>query len=91
MIDLDDQEVYENIFHEGKWTGIFQFAEKGAQKFATRVKPRSIVDISAITSIFRPGPLSAGVHNDYVAVRDPLSIRYENEIMEEFTKKLTAS
>ena len=88
VIDLDDQEVYENIFHEGKWTGIFQFAEKGAQKFATRVKPRSIVDISAITSIFRPGPLSAGVHNDYVeAVRDPLSIRYENEIMEEFTKE----
>ena len=26
-IDLDDQDVYENIFHAGKWAGVFQFTE----------------------------------------------------------------
>ena len=68
--------------------GIFQFTEKGAQNLAKRVQPKSIIDISAITSIYRPGPLSAGVDKAYVdAVRDPLSINYENEIVEEITRE----
>jgi DNA polymerase-3 subunit alpha len=86
VINLDDKEVYENIFQAGKWMGIFQFTEKGAQSLAKRAQPKSIIDISAITSIYRPGPLSAGVDKAYVeAVNDPSSIRYENEIVEELT------
>jgi len=86
VINLNDQEVYKNIFQSGKWMGIFQFTEKGAQNLARRAQPKSIIDISAITSIYRPGPLSAGVDKLYVkAVRDPLSIKYENEIVEELT------
>jgi len=88
VINLDDQEVYKNIFQAGKWMGIFQFTEKGAQNLAKRAQPKSIIDISAITSIYRPGPLSAGVDKSYVnAVRDPLSIKYENEIVEELTRE----
>ena len=88
IIDLNDQEVYENIFCKGQWMGIFQFTEKGAQALAKRAQPKSIIDLSAITSIYRPGPLSAGVDKSYVkAVRDPLSIKYENEIVEEITKE----
>ena len=71
--------IYKNIFQACKWIGIFQFTEKGAQNLAKRAQPNSIIDISAITSIYRPGPLSAGVDKSYVnAVRDPLSIKYEN-------------
>ena len=88
QLDLHDQEVYENIFHEGKWVGIFQFAESGAQKFAQQAKPRSIIDISAITSIYRPGPLSAGVDKSYVdAKEDPDSIPYLNDIVREVTEE----
>jgi DNA polymerase-3 subunit alpha len=86
VINLDDKEVYKNIFQAGKWMGIFQFTEKGAQSLAKRAQPKSIIDISAITSIYRPGPLSAGVDKAYVgAVNDPLSVKYENEIVEELT------
>ena len=88
VINLNDQEVYKNIFQAGKWMGIFQFTEKGAQSLAKRAQPKSIIDISAITSIYRPGPLSAGVDKAYVeAVRDPLTIKYENEIVEELTRE----
>jgi len=88
VINLDDKEVYKNIFQAGKWMGIFQFTEKGAQSLAKRAQPASIIDLSAITSIYRPGPLSAGVDKAYVkAVRDPLSIKYENAIVEEITKE----
>ena len=88
IIDLDDQEVYENIFHEGKFAGIFQFTENGAQSFCKRVKPRNIIDVSAITSIFRPGPLSAGVDNDYVESKEhPQRISYLCDEAREVTEE----
>lgn len=34
---------------------------QGAQRFFKKAKPRSIVDIAALTSIYRPGPLAAKV------------------------------
>tara|TARA_Y100000592_G_scaffold85879_1_gene138507 strand:+ start:8555 stop:12040 length:3486 start_codon:yes stop_codon:yes gene_type:complete len=88
VLDTNNQEVYENVFHQGKWAGIFQFTEAGAQKFCQKVKPTSIVDISAVTSIFRPGPLSAGVDRDFMDARqNPEDIYYENEIVEDITKE----
>ena len=87
-LDLDNQEVYENIFHKGKWAGVFQFTEKGAQGFCQRAKPRSIIDISAITSIYRPGPLSANVHNSYVkAKKNPQDIKYLHPLVKEVTEE----
>ena len=88
VIDFDDQDVYENIFHNEKWIGIFQFTEQGAQRFAAQVQPTSIIDLAAITSIYRPGPLSAGVDKSYAsAVRDPDSVDYLNHEVREITKE----
>ena len=88
VLDFNDQEVYNNVFHQGKWAGIFQFTESGAQNFCKRAKPKSIVDISAITSIFRPGPLSAGVDKDYVKAKEyPEDVWYENDIVKEVTQE----
>jgi len=88
QIDLHDQEVYENVFHNGQWVGIFQFTEQGAQSLATRAQPRSIVDISAITSIYRPGPLSAGVDKAYIeAVANPDEVNYLNDTVKEITEE----
>jgi len=87
-IDLDNQEVYENIFHNGKWAGVFQFTEQGAQGFCTKVKPRNIIDVSAVTSIFRPGPLSAGVDADYVEAKEhPHQIAYLSDEACEITQE----
>lgn len=87
-IDLDNQEVYENIFHKGKWAGVFQFTEQGAQGFCTKVKPRNIIDVSAVTSIFRPGPLSAGVDADYVEAKEhPHQIAYLSDEACEITQE----
>jgi DNA polymerase-3 subunit alpha len=87
-INFDDQAIYENVFHKGKWAGVFQFTEKGAQTFCQKAKPTSIIDISAITSIFRPGPLSANVHELYVeAKNNPDEIDYGHEIIREVTEE----
>ena len=88
VISLKDKKVYENIFCKGKWAGIFQFTEKGAQNFCKRVKPKNIIDIAAITSIFRPGPLAANVHEDYVDTKNNAKgIRYGHEVVKEVTKE----
>jgi len=88
VIDLDDQKVYEDIFHAGKWAGIFQFTEPGSQKFCKRVKPRNIIDISAVTSIFRPGPLAANVHDDFMEAREhPHRISYLTDEVREITEE----
>ena len=69
-LDFNNKEIYKNIFQKGKWAGVFQFTEGGAQAFCKRAKPTSLIDIAAITSIFRPGPLSAKVDKEYVKAKE---------------------
>ena len=86
-VDLDDKNVWKNIFQEGKFAGIFQFTQGGAQEFCKRVKPANIIDLSAITSIYRPGPLSAEVDKNYVAAkRNPHEVKYIHPIVKEVTE-----
>jgi DNA polymerase-3 subunit alpha len=87
-LDFDNQEIYENIFHKGKWAGVFQFTEAGAQGFCKKAKPTSLIDIAAITSIFRPGPLGAKVDRDYVEAKEnPQYIKYLHPIVQEITEE----
>jgi DNA polymerase-3 subunit alpha len=87
-INLNDDKIYKNIFHKGKWAGIFQFTETGAQKFCKKAEPKNIINIAAITSIYRPGPLGADVDKLYVEAKEnPGKIRYENDIVKEVTKE----
>lgn len=51
-------------------------------------KPNDIIDISAITSIYRPGPLSANVDKLYVeAKNNPSKINYVNDIAKTVTEE----
>ena len=87
-IDLKDKKVYKNVFQKGNWAGVFQFTEGGAQRLCQQVKPENIVDLSAITSIYRPGPLSAKVDKHYMEAKsDPSSIKYAHKIVKEVTKE----
>lgn len=56
-LDLTDRHVYENVWRDGKYAGVFQFISANVQKFMTNMKPMSINDLAIGTSIFRPGPL----------------------------------
>jgi DNA polymerase-3 subunit alpha len=87
ILDLDDEKVYKNIFHKGKFAGIFQFTNTGAQRLSRNSKPNDIIDISAITSIYRPGPLSAGVDKSYIKAKSNNTKNYLNDIIEEVTKE----
>jgi DNA polymerase III alpha subunit len=71
VIDLEDKKVYDFVYRDARWAGIFQVTNSGAQKFFEKASPRSIVDIAALTSIYRPGPLAANV--------DKLWLKHEKE------------
>lgn len=88
ILDLNIQEVYENVFHAGKWVGIFQFTESGAQKFCMQAKPKSIIDLSAITSVYRPGPLAANVDKLYLEAKQaPKLVKYLDKVHKEETEE----
>jgi len=88
VIDFNDQTVYKNIFRKGNFAGIFQFTEQRAQEFCKNAKPKSLIDISAITSIYRPGPLSANVHEQYIQAKaNAGDIDYINEHVKDVTKE----
>jgi DNA polymerase-3 subunit alpha len=66
---MTDPKVYENVFWNGKWCGVFQFVSRNVQDFMQRMKPTSINDIAVATSIFRPGPLSLKVDQRFLSNR----------------------
>jgi len=89
---LDDQKVWEYVYHEGRFTQIFQFTQDGARKFCKKAKPRSIDDLAAITAIYRPGPLKANVHRKYVKTKRDLEekgieVQYDHPVLEAILKK----
>ena len=87
-MNLNDKKVYKNVFDKGNFAGVFQFTEAPVQEFCKKVKPKNIIDVSAITSIYRPGPLGADVDKLYIAaVEDPDSIKYVHPIIKEVTKQ----
>ena len=81
--ELDDQSVWKHVYHEGRFTQIFQFTNSGARKFCVEAKPTSIEDLSAITAIYRPGPLAAGVHKKYVEVKSKGSATYKHPVLKD--------
>jgi len=83
----DDQKVWEHVYHKGHFTGIFQFTSDPARKFCMQAKPTNIEELAAVTAIFRPGPLKANVHIQYIeAKKDAKKIKYEHPIIERILK-----
>jgi DNA polymerase-3 subunit alpha len=68
-VKQDDPEVWKHVYQEGRFVGVFQMTNSGARKFCLAAKPSNIHELSAITAIYRPGPLKANVHNLYVEAK----------------------
>jgi len=83
VIDWNDQSVYK-VYHQGRWANIFQATQDGAQKLFMKAQPESILDIAALTSIYRPGPLAMNIDKKYVKYKqNPETITYDHPILEE--------
>ncbi|UCB45291.1 MAG: DNA polymerase III subunit alpha [Spirochaetota bacterium] len=64
-LDLDDKEVYE-LLASGRSMGTFQLESSGMQNLLKRLKPNRFDDIIAVLALYRPGPLDAGMVDEFI-------------------------
>lgn len=57
QIPINDSKIYE-LLSRGDTAGIFQFEGEGISDATRKIKPSSFADITAITSLYRPGPMA---------------------------------
>lgn len=57
-IDYTDKATYE-MFGRGETEGVFQFESTGLRIVMTQFKPTSLEDLTALTSLYRPGPMDS--------------------------------
>ncbi|TDP89505.1 DNA polymerase-3 subunit alpha [Leucobacter luti] len=67
------------MLQEGRTAGIFQLESDGMTRLLEEIGPDTLDDLSAVVALFRPGPLSAGMHSKYADRkngREPVSYDY---------------
>jgi DNA polymerase-3 subunit alpha len=65
-IPLDDEETYKKVFQNALTSGIFQFESNGMRDMLRRYKPDKLEDLTALTALFRPGPIQGGMTDDFI-------------------------
>jgi DNA polymerase-3 subunit alpha len=66
LIPLDDEQTYKKVFHTALTSGVFQFESSGMRDMLRRYKPDRIEDLTALTALFRPGPIQGGMTDDFI-------------------------
>jgi DNA polymerase-3 subunit alpha len=83
-VDIDDPEVYE-LLSRGETDGIFQLESGGMKQTLVSLKPKSIEDITAIISLYRPGPMD-NIPTYINNKSHPESIQYKHPLLENSLK-----
>src|SRR5205807_7324888 len=66
QIPLEDAKTYEEVFHKGLTSGVFQFESHGMRDVLRKYQPNSIEDLTALNALYRPGPIQGGMIDDFV-------------------------
>ena len=64
-IPLDDKETFE-LLSKGETDAVFQLESSGMKKYIKRLKPTVFEDLGAMVALYRPGPLEAGMVEDFI-------------------------
>jgi DNA polymerase-3 subunit alpha len=84
-LNLDDPKVFK-LLQKCDTTGVFQLESDGMRGYLKKLKPDSFEDIVAMLALYRPGPLDAGMVDDYIQVKHGAKVRYPHEMLEEILK-----
>ena len=64
-LPFDDGRTFE-LLKTGRTTAVFQLESRGMKDLIRRLQPDCFEDIVALVALFRPGPLEAGMVNDFI-------------------------
>lgn len=67
-LPLDDPKVFE-LASAGQTNAIFQFESEGIKEVLRKLKPDKFEDLIAVNALYRPGPLGAGMVDDFIERR----------------------
>lgn len=82
QIPLDDKKTYE-LLQRGETTGVFQLESSGMKRYLKQLKPNVFDDIIAMVSLYRPGPLTAGLTDKFISRKHGREkVSYEHGLME---------
>lgn len=62
--ELDDRKVWDR-FRAGDTLAVFQFGSEGMQRLLKNVKPDNIMELAAVSALYRPQTLQSGVAESY--------------------------
>ena len=63
-IPLDDKATY-SLLASGDTIGVFQLESSPMRALLKSLVPEKLEDIAAVLALYRPGPMSENMHNDY--------------------------
>ncbi len=78
-VGFDDKDTYE-MMGKGLTDGVFQFESDGMKNVLRKFGPENIEDLTAILSLYRPGPMDSipkYIHNRH----NPQDVSYETELL----------
>lgn len=81
-LPLDDKKVYE-LLQRCDTTGIFQLESDGMRSYLKKLQADNFEDIVAMLALYRPGPLDAGMVDDYINVKHGAQVKYPHPMLEE--------
>ena len=85
-LPLDDEHTYK-MLQEGRSIGVFQLESAGMRSLMRRLCPDRFDDIIALVALYRPGPLDAGMVDDYIEGRhNPSAVHYLHPCLEPFLR-----
>ncbi len=83
MGEMNDPKVFDHVFENRRFAGIFQYTNPQTQKYIHDFAPRNVQDLSMATAIYRPGPLAAKVDKLIIKARREKEIKkYDHPVID---------
>lgn len=71
MLPFDDEKTYE-LLQRGDTLGVFQLDGSGMRTLLRQMKPDQFGDITAVSALYRPGPMGMNSHTNYALRKNGL-------------------
>ena len=85
-LPLDDKPTYK-LLSRGLTTAVFQFESRGMKDYIRKLEPDCFEDLIALAALFRPGPLGAGMVDDFINRRHGRAeVSYPHPLLEPILK-----
>ncbi|HEX7878097.1 MAG TPA: DNA polymerase III subunit alpha, partial [Candidatus Eisenbacteria bacterium] len=85
-LEFDDP-LAMDLLRAGKAIGVFQVESEGMRNLLRRLQPENFEDLIAVNALYRPGPMSSGMVDDFIDCKQGRKeVRYEHPLLEPILK-----